>query len=161
MIWNLYLAFEEKLEFMTPLVAEDAFWQDDALETKELNGVKCCYVETELASKVCKYDMKITRAREPFQSLTVSPQISLTAPALPPGINQGQAMKILQMWVQNVAPQVLQQAVNDAVEKATKSAPTKGFQRVEYMRRWEDEPVQPAPAAPERKVKAYIDKVPL
>src|SRR5208282_217146 len=142
LIWDLYLAFEEKLQIQTPLIAEDEFWKDDSLETKEHFGVKCGYVETELASKVCKYDIKITRSREPFQSLTVSPQISLSAPALPAGIDQAQAMQILQAWMQNIAPQVLQQAVNDAVEKAKKGAPTKGFQRVEYMRRWEDEPVK-------------------
>ena len=127
LIWDLYLAFEEKLEILKPLVAEDAFWQDDTLEVKELSGVKCCYVETELASKVCKYDIKITRAREPFQSLTVSPQISLSAPALPAGVDQTQAMQILQIWVQNVAPQLLQRAVNDAVEKAQKKRSHKGI----------------------------------
>jgi hypothetical protein len=134
LVWDLYLAFEEKLQIIDPLLAEDEFWKDDNLETKEHPGLKCCYVETELASKVCKYDMKITRIREPFQSLTVSPQITLSAPALPAGVDQAQAMQILQLWVQNVAPQVLQQATNDAVEKAKKSAPTKGFQRVEYQR---------------------------
>jgi hypothetical protein len=144
-MWDLYLAFEGKLQINDPLIAEDEFWRDDNLEVKEHPGVKCCYVETELASRVCKYDMKITRLREPFQSLTVSPQISLNAPAIPAGIDQAQVIQILQLWLQNAAPQAVQQAVDNAVQQVKKAAPTKGFQRVEFMRRWESEPVQPPP----------------
>ena len=132
MMWDLFLGFERKLDMANPLVAEDEFWKDESLENREHQGVACCYVETAIASKVCKFDMRITRTREMFQSLTVSPQITLASPALPAGIDQAQVMQLLQVWMQTVAPQVVQQVVNDAVEKARKSAPTKGFQRVEY-----------------------------
>ena len=126
LLWDLYLAFEQKLQMTTPFLGEDEFWKDENLETKEHVGVKCGYVESDRASKACMCDIKIIRLRESFQNLTVSPQLTVTTPQMPPGVDPAQAIQILQHWLQNVAPQILEQAVNDAVEKAKKAAPPKG-----------------------------------
>jgi hypothetical protein len=88
---------------------------------------------------VCKFDIKMTRVREAFQSLTIQPQINFPPPPLPPGLNPQQIEQFIQAWYANAAPPLLQQAVADAINRARKAAPTKGFQRVEHRRRWEVE----------------------
>jgi hypothetical protein len=138
-LWNLYLEFENRLELLRPFSPEEAFIADENLETADHPGLKCCYVETELACKVCKFDTKITRQREQFQNLSVQPQVNLSPPALPAGLDPQQIMQVLQQWMQTVVPPLLQAAVNDAVQRALRAAPTKGYQRLEYGRRWENE----------------------
>lgn len=143
LLWELFLAYEQKLEMATTFYPEDDFWQDDNLESKEYKDLRCCYIETEISCKVCKFDLKMTRVREALQSLTIQPTISFLPPPLPPGINQQQFEQFLQAWYANTAPTLLQRAVSDAVEQARKAAPTKGFQKMEHRRRWDDEPVTP------------------
>jgi hypothetical protein len=125
-LWDLYQEFESRLELLNRFAPEEAFITDEALETADHDGLKCCYVETELACRVCKTDVKITRQREQFQNLSVQPQITLQPPALPDGIDQQQVMGLLQPWMQAV-PQLIQVVVNDAIQRALRAAPTRGY----------------------------------
>jgi len=141
LIWDLYLAYEQKFELMSPFYPEDDFWKDDTLETKEYIGLPCCCVETELARRVCKFDLKLTRVREALQTLTIQPQITFPPPALPAGLDSQQIEQFIQARYTNAAPPLLQRAVADAIDRARKATPTKGLQRLEHRRRWEEEEV--------------------
>jgi hypothetical protein len=141
LVWDLYLAYEQKLELQSTFYPEDDFWKDETLETKEYTDLRCCYVETELASKVCKFDIRMTRVREPLQNLTIQPQITFPPPPLQPGMDPQQIQQFVQDWYNNAALPLLQRAVGDAIDRARKATPTKGFQRLEHRRRWEDEAV--------------------
>ncbi len=143
-LWDLFLAYEKKLELENPFYPEDDFWKDDTLEEKEYLDLRCCYVETEWSARICKFDVKMTRVRETIQSLTIQPQISFPPPPLPAGLNQAQFDQFIQSWYNAAAPALLQRAVTDAMDQARKAAPTKGFQRIEHRRRWETEPATPS-----------------
>ena len=140
-LWDLFLTYEQKLDLPTTFYPENDFWIDDDLEDKEYVGLPCCFVETELSAKVCKFDVRMKRVREPMESLTIQPQISFPAPILPVGVDMGQITQIIQDWYTQVAPNLMKQSVADVVAKAKKSTATIGFKRTEIRRRWEDAPV--------------------
>jgi hypothetical protein len=139
LLWDLFLAYEEKLDLSSTFYPEDDFWKDENLESKEYVGLPCCYIETEIAARVCRFDVKLTRVREALQTLTIQPQITFPPPNLPAGLDAAQITQFIEQWYSNAAPPLLRQAIADAIDRARKAMTTKGFQRLEHRRRWEDE----------------------
>lgn len=136
-LWDLYRAYEDLMELRTTFYPEDDFHRDPNLDEHEYTGLPACIVETELTRMVCRYDVKMTRVRKPMQSLTIQPQINFPPPALPAGIDAEQFNQAVGQWYQGIGLPIIQATINEAIERARKSTPTEGYQRIEHRRRWE------------------------
>lgn len=137
-MWQLFEEYQAEMKLLDPFRPEDEL-EAKKVDEREWTDLVLAVVESKGWVDRCLTNLRVRRLRD------VPPKIELSLgniglpnlPDLPDDVGPQGVQQILQSWLQQQVPQLLNGAAKLAVEQLVRSLPSKGLEKTRLNPRWE------------------------